>query len=50
MVNEIVNANCNIINDIKSLVNKARSQAYAAVNQAMVEAYWNIGKRIVEEE
>ena len=50
MVNEIVNVNCNFINDIKSLVNKARSQAYAAVNQAMVEAYWNIGKRIVEEE
>ena len=42
MVNEIVNANCNIINDIKSLVNKARSQAYAAVNQAMVEAYFGI--------
>ena len=50
MANEIVNVNCNFINDIKSLVNKARSQAYAAVNQAMVEAYWNIGKRIVEEE
>ena len=50
MANEIVNVNCNFINDIKLLVNKARSQAYAAVNQAMVEAYWNIGKRIVEEE
>lgn len=50
MANEIVNVNCKFINDIKSLLNKARSQAYAAVNQAMVEAYWNIGKRIVEEE
>lgn len=50
MTNEIINVNRNFINDIKSLVSKARSQAYAAVNQAMVKAYWNIGKRIVEEE
>ena len=50
MANEILNVNSSFINDIKSLVNKARSQAYAAVNQAMIEAYWNIGKRIVEEE
>ncbi|MEJ7617517.1 MAG: PDDEXK nuclease domain-containing protein [Pyrinomonadaceae bacterium] len=26
------------------------AKAYAAVNAAMVEAYWNIGRRIVEEE
>ncbi|MBQ0046751.1 MAG: DUF1016 family protein [Prevotellaceae bacterium] len=50
MTKEIVNMNSDFINDIKSLVNKARSKAYAAVNQVMVEAYWNIGKRIVEEE
>jgi len=50
MADEIVKGNGNFINDIKLLVNKARSQAYAAVNQAMIEAYWNIGKRIVEEE
>jgi len=28
----------------------ARTQAYLAVNHAMVEAYWNIGRLIVEEE
>lgn len=28
----------------------ARSQAYRAVNSAMVQAYWNIGRIIVEEE
>ena len=50
MANEIVNVNSSFINDSKLLVSKARSQAYAAVNQAMIEAYWNIGKRIVEEE
>ena len=39
-----------IIEDIKELVAQGRRQAYAAVNQAMVNTYWQIGKRIVEEE
>ena len=50
MSNNLINISGNFIADVKALVNKARSQAYAAVNQAMVEAYWNIGRRIVEEE
>ncbi|WP_299584345.1 DUF1016 N-terminal domain-containing protein [Mucilaginibacter sp.] len=29
---------------------KCQAKAYTAVNSAMVEAYWHIGKRIVEEE
>jgi hypothetical protein len=29
---------------------KARHNAFKAVNFFMVEAYWNIGKRIVDEE
>jgi len=37
-------------NDIRGILQKARSKAYSAVNTSMVEAYWNIGKRIVEEE
>lgn len=40
----------NVISDIKNIVAQSRQQAYAAVNQAMVNAYWHIGKRIVEEE
>ena len=36
--------------DIKQIVSAARQKAYSAVNSAMVEAYWLIGKRIVEEE
>ena len=39
-----------LVGDIKHLVTQARQQAYSAVNQAMVNAYWQIGKRIVEEE
>lgn len=36
--------------DIKQILQTARSKARSAVNSAMVEAYWLIGKRIVEEE
>jgi predicted nuclease of restriction endonuclease-like (RecB) superfamily len=37
-------------NDIRSILQQARNKAYSAVNYAMVEAYWSIGKRIVDEE
>jgi len=37
-------------NSIKSILENARSKAYRAINFAMVEAYWNIGRVIVEEE
>jgi len=33
--------------DIKKILESARAKAYYAVNFAMVEAYWNIGKSIV---
>ncbi len=36
--------------EIRSILQQARQNAYAAVNSAMVEAYWQIGRRIVEEE
>jgi len=38
------------IAEIKLILEQARQKAYQAVNSAMVEAYWLIGKRIVEEE
>ena len=40
----------NYIAEIKQILEQARQKAYTAVNIAMVEAYWQIGKRIVEEE
>ena len=40
----------NYINEIKKILKNARQKAYIAVNSAMVEAYWEIGRRIVEEE
>lgn len=36
--------------EIKQIINKARQKAYAAINSAMIEAYWQLGKRIVEQE
>jgi len=38
------------ISEIKSILDAARNKAYAAINFAMIEAYWNVGRRIVEEE
>ena len=36
--------------DIRQILQNARNRAYSEINRAMVEAYWIIGKRIVEEE
>ena len=36
--------------EIRKILAQARHKAYAAINFAMAEAYWQIGKRIVEEE
>jgi predicted nuclease of restriction endonuclease-like (RecB) superfamily len=36
--------------DIKDILAQARNKARSAVNSAMVEAYWLIGQRIVQEE
>ncbi len=39
-----------IFSDIKNILNQARQRAYQTINLAMVQAYWLIGKRIVEED
>lgn len=38
------------ITEIKKILEQARSKTYTAINSAMVEAYWKVGKRMVEEE
>lgn len=42
--------NPNFYEEVRGILAQARQKAYAAVNVAMVEAYWQIGRRIVEEE
>ena len=36
--------------DVRAILRISRQKAYRAVNSSMVEAYWLIGKRIVEQE
>jgi hypothetical protein len=38
------------IAEIKQIIISARNKARTAINTAMIEPYWFIGKRIVEEE
>lgn len=38
------------IGEIKAIIERGRSQAYASVNAVMFDTYWNLGKRIVEQE
>ena len=42
--------NKSFYHDIKSILQTARDNDYKSVNFIMVEAYWNIGKKIVEVE
>lgn len=42
--------NKSFFQDIRNILQQARQKAYVAVNFAMVSAYWQIGKRIIEEE
>jgi predicted nuclease of restriction endonuclease-like (RecB) superfamily len=39
-----------VLNDIKSLLNKAKANAYKAVDNVRVQTYWQVGERIVREE
>ena len=48
--NEILTNDTSYIAEIKSILISARNRAYCAINSAMVEAYWQTGRRIVEEE
>ena len=40
----------NFYSEISELLNKARKNAYRTINTIMVQTYWEMGKRIVEEE
>ena len=42
--------NASFYNEIKEFLISARNKAYQTANFAMVEAYWNIGKKIIDEQ
>ena len=52
MSEKLVSKLCSIdfLLEMKRIVTKARQKAYSTINSAMVEAYWQMGKRIVEQE
>ena len=46
----LITIHANVVDDIKQIINNGRATAYASVNSTMIATYWNIGRRIVEEE
>ena len=40
----------NFVNDVRSVIEQGRQQAYAAVSLMGIATFWNVGRRIVEEE
>lgn len=40
----------NLYGDVCRIIDNGRQQAYNAISQQMIDTYWQIGKRIVEEE
>lgn len=39
-----------VISDIKQIISNGISNAYSFTNRTIIDTYWNVGKRIVEEE
>lgn len=39
-----------VVNDIKQIIDIGKAAAYSAVDSTMITTYWNIGRRVVEEE
>ena len=46
----IYNGQNSFVADIRSIIEQGRQQAYAADRQAAIATFWNVGRRIVEEE
>lgn len=47
---EIVPVSQEFVCDVRRIIDDGRQQAYAAVGNIALATYWNIGRRIVEEE
>ena len=39
-----------VLSDVRQIISAGRTAAYAATNREMLTTYWNVGRRIVEEE
>lgn len=50
VVRSATSSDYTLYSDVCTIIEHGRQQAYAAINQSMIETYWHIGRRIVEEE
>ena len=50
MEKNIINIDAHVIDDIRTIITRARNKAYQSINEALIRSNWEIGKRIVEEE
>ena len=50
MSEKTITAATDFVQEVKHIIETGRNTAYSAVNTAMIATYWNIGRRIVQEE
>lgn len=50
MEKNIINIDAHVIDDIRTIIIRARNKAYQSINETLIRSNWEIGKRIVEEE
>ena len=50
MEKNIINIDAHVIDDIRTIITRARNRAYQSINEVLIRSNWEIGKRIVEEE
>ena len=48
--NDIALQSQSFISDVRTIIEQGRKAAYAAAGQAAIATFWNVGRRIVEEE
>ena len=48
--NQSVASYSGLLQDIRTIINQGRSLAYSAASAVMIDTYWKVGRRIVEEE
>ena len=50
MSEKTITPTTDFVQEVKHIIETGRNTAYSAVNTAMIATYWNIGRRIVQEE
>lgn len=48
--NAIDTVSVSLVNDVRRIIEEGRQAAYCALNTAMLHTFWNVGRRLIEEE